>query len=54
MTINELKKETGLTQKEIAQFFEMKPIVFANSTAKERYEQALIRFYEYLKSKKPK
>lgn len=48
MTIKELKKETGLTQKDIAQFFNMTYGAFANSSAKERYENALCNFYSFL------
>ena len=48
MNINELKKELGLTQKEIAQFFNMTYGAFANSSAKERYENALCKFYSFL------
>lgn len=46
MTIKELKKELGLSQKDLAQFFGMSYDAFANSSAKERYETALCRFYE--------
>lgn len=56
MDIKELKKETGLTQKDIAQFFNMTYEVFANSSAKERYENALCKFYSFLREgekKKP-
>jgi len=49
MGINELKKETGLTQKDIAQFFNMTYGAFANSSAKERYENALCKFYYFLR-----
>lgn len=49
MKIKELKKETGLTQKHIAQFFNMTYGAFANSSAKERYENALCRFYSFLR-----
>ena len=49
MTIQELKKETGLTQKQIAQFFNMTYGAYANSSAKERYENALCKFYEFLR-----
>ena len=49
MKINELKKETGLTQKDIAQFFGMTYGAFANSSAKERYENALCKFYSFLR-----
>ena len=47
--INKLKKETGLTQKDIAQFFNMTYGAFANSSAKERYENALCKFYSFLR-----
>ncbi len=49
MTISELKKRTGLTQKQIAQFFNMTYGAFANSSAKERYENALCKFYSFLR-----
>ena len=51
MTIQELKKETGISQKEIAQFFNMTYGAFANSSAKQRYEDALCNFYAFVKSK---
>lgn len=53
MTIKQLKKETGLTQKELAQFFDMSYGAFANSSAKDRYENALCAFYEFLRGKTP-
>jgi len=49
MTIKELIKETGLTRKEIAQFFNMTYGAFANSSAKQRYEDALCKFYSFLR-----
>lgn len=51
MTINELKKELGLTNTEIAEFFDLSPIAYANSSAKVRYETALCRFYAKVKEK---
>lgn len=51
MTINELKKELGLTNTDIAGFFDLSPIAYANSSAKSRYEAALCRFYEKVKKK---
>ena len=51
MTIKQLKKELGISQKEIAEFFKMSYGAFANSTAKERYEEALCKFYEVVKDK---
>jgi transcriptional regulator with XRE-family HTH domain len=52
MTITELKKELGLTQKEIAQFFNMTYGAYANSSAKKRYEDALCNFYAFVKGKR--
>jgi predicted transcriptional regulator len=52
MTIQELKKELGLSNSDIAEFFGLTPAAFANSSAKKRYENALCRFYAYIKEKK--
>jgi len=49
MTIQQLKKELKLSNKEIAQFFNMTYGAFANSSAKQRYEDALCKFYSFLK-----
>ena len=49
MTINEIKKELGLTNTDIAEFFDLSPIAYANSSAKVRYESALCKFYEKVK-----
>jgi hypothetical protein len=49
MKINELKKELGLTNTEIAGFFDLTPMGYANSSAKKRYETALCRFYAFCK-----
>lgn len=46
MNIKQLKKELGLKNKDLAEFFELTPIVYANSTAKQRYERALCRLYK--------
>lgn len=46
MDIKKLKKELGLSNKDIAEFYDMSYGAFANSSAKERYERALCRFYE--------
>lgn len=48
MTIHELKKELGLSNKDIAGFFGLSTLSYANSSAKKRYENALCSFYEYL------
>ena len=51
--ITKLKKELGISNKEIAEFFDMNYNSYANSSAKQRYETALCRFYEHvLKAKK--
>lgn len=47
-SINELKKELGLSNKDIADFFGMSYNAYANSSAKERYENALCRFYAHV------
>lgn len=51
MKIQELKKELGISNKEIAEFFGLTPIVYANSSAKKRYEAALCSFYAFVKGK---
>ena len=51
MNIKQLKKELGLTNSDIAGFFKLSPISYANSSAKKRYEDALCRFYELIKKK---
>lgn len=51
MTINELKKELGLTNADLAGFFGLTPMGYANSSAKARYEAALCAFYAVVKSK---
>ena len=50
MTIQELKKELGLSNKDIAEFFGLNEMSYANSSAKKRYESALCSFYEFLKA----
>lgn len=49
MNIKQLKKELRLDNSKLAEFFDLTPASFANSTAKIRYEQALCRFYKYVK-----
>ena len=51
MDIKQLKKELGLTNSDIAEFFNLKPYNYATSTAKNRYENALCRFYEHVKAR---
>lgn len=47
--IKQLKKELHLSNTKIAEFFDLNPTSFANSTAKSRYENALCRFWKYAK-----
>jgi len=54
MTIKQLKKELQLSNNKIAGFFDLAPTSFANSTAKSRYENALCKFYEFVKNHEPK
>ena len=54
MNIKQLKKELQLSNTKIAVIFDLTPMAFANSTAKKRYEQALCRFYEYVKKHEAK
>ena len=51
MKIEELKKELGLSNKDIADFFGLTYAAYANSSAKKRYETALCDFYAFVKSK---
>jgi len=51
MKINELKKELGISNKEIAEFFELNESSYANSSAKKRYENTLCKFYAFVKIK---
>jgi hypothetical protein len=51
MNIKELKKELGLSNKDIAEFFGLTTMGFANSSAKKRYETAICNFYAFVKSK---
>lgn len=47
--IEEIKKEFGLSQKDLAKFFYMSYGAYANSSAKLRYENAICQFYEVVK-----
>ena len=49
MKIQELKKELGISNKDIAGFFDMEYFAYSNSTAKKRYEEALCSFYAFCK-----
>ena len=52
MSIKQLKKELGLSNKDISEFYGMSYSSFANSSAKKRYENALVLFYERIKNNK--
>lgn len=54
MNIKQLKKQLGLDNSKLAKFFDLSLNSFANSTAKNRYEQALCKFYEFVKEHEPK
>ena len=49
LDIKQLKKEVGITNKDIANFFGLTVSVYSNSTAKKRYENALVEFYKIVK-----
>ena len=51
MEIKQLKKELRLINADIAGFFKLTPISYANSSAKKRYERALCTFYAFVKKK---
>lgn len=51
LNIKQLKKELGLSNKDLAEFFDMSYGAYANSTAKERYEVAICRFYSHIKKR---
>ncbi len=54
LTIKEVKKELGITNKDIAKMFGLEPLSYANSSAKFRYEQALVDFYNLVNKHKRK
>ena len=49
--MSHLKKELGITNKEISELFELSELSYLNSSAKKRYENALCKFYELIKKK---
>jgi hypothetical protein len=50
MTIKELKEELGISDKDIAGFFKLSIGSYRNSSAKNRYEEALCKFYDLIKT----
>jgi hypothetical protein len=51
MQIKDLKKELGLKDKDLAEFFGLEPHIFYRSSARKRYEQAFIKIYDFLKAR---
>ena len=49
MDIKQLKKELGLTNANIAEFFGLGERAYYYSSARKRYEESFIRIYEFLK-----
>jgi DNA-binding XRE family transcriptional regulator len=49
MNIKELKKELGLKDKDLANFFGLKEKAYYYSSARKRYEESFIRICEFLK-----
>ena len=49
LTIEQVRLETGMLVKDVAALFGLKYESFAKSTARKRYERAIVRFYEIVK-----
>ena len=45
MKIEEIKKKHNLKEQDLAEFLNMKPMYFYNSSARERYKKAFENFY---------
>lgn len=54
MNIKQLKKELSISNKDIAGLFGLTPLAYANSSAKRRYEDALVNFYNLVNKHKCK
>ena len=54
LTIKDIKKELNITNKDIANMFGLTPLAYANSSAKRRYEDALVNFYNLVNKHKCK
>lgn len=50
MTTRQKLKDLGLGYKEIAGFFNLSPDSFKNSSARDRYENAILRAIEHQKT----
>jgi hypothetical protein len=51
MGIKELKKELGLKDKDLAEFFGLKEKAYYYSSARKRYEESFIRIYSFLEGR---
>ena len=54
LTIKDIKKELNITNKDISKMFGLTPSAYANSSAKRRYEDALVNFYNLVNKNKCK
>ena len=52
MNIKQLKRELGITNKDLAEFFNMSYDSYSNSSAKKRYERAMCSLYNTTKTNK--
>ena len=48
LTIKDIKKELNITNNDISKMFGLTPSAYANSSAKRRYEEALVEFYKII------
>jgi len=48
ISFRELKEKLSINNEDLAMFFNMSYGAYANSTAKDRYETALLRFYNHV------
>lgn len=53
MQIKQLKKELGITNADLAEFFGLGERAYYYSSARKRYEESFIRIYEFLKVDEP-
>lgn len=51
MEYKQLKKQLGLTTAQVAEFFGLSRLSFLNSSARERYERAFVKIYQFIKNK---
>ena len=51
MTFKELKKKENLKNKDFAKWFDVNELTWNSSSAKDRLQNGIIRFYEHVKNK---